>query len=58
MKEILFEVVVRKVVTQTIMVRSLSKDNAEYQATCQASDGDCKEILGIDSCVAVEEEMK
>lgn len=41
----LYEVIVRKIVTQTIIVDAEDEIDAKYKGSCQASDTDTEQVL-------------
>jgi len=42
-----FEVIVRKIVTESVIVRADNKEEAKERGSCRASDGDTEQILEV-----------
>ena len=49
----IFEVVVRKIVEQAVVVESDNAAHAEYLASCQAGDNDTEQILNTGSVTEI-----
>lgn len=41
----LYEVIIRKIVTQSIIVDAEDETDAKYKGSCQASDNDTEQVL-------------